>query len=192
MEVMLAMDYSVIEKNFRKSLNIDNEEKKLFVKATDEQLKSLVNLIGEEATEVISFYRDYQPYEMPMLDCYLALCDIEGMIEENTSVDTGKYLSDYNIFVFAVTIGGDIVCIDTNNMQNGDPSVLAFSSSFCIYNDMTGMVEIVDYPDDLDVDDIPEFNYENIVKCGYQIENSFARFMTKLSQNEYEDIEEFI
>lgn len=185
------MDYRIIEENFRKSLNIEDDEQKLFVKATDEQMNSLLNLIGKEATEVISFYKNCQPHDLPMLDCYLSLCDIEGMIEENTSVEPGKYLAEYNIFVFAVTVGGDIVCVDKNDMHNGDPSVLAFSSSFCIYNDNTGTVEIVDYPDDVDDDDILEFNYENIVKCGCKIESSFKLFMEKLSQNEYEDIEEF-
>jgi hypothetical protein len=187
------MNYNTIEKNFRKSLNIEDTEQKLFVKATEEQLNSLINLIGEEPTEVISFYKDYQPYEMPMLDCYLSLCDIEGIIEENTSIESGKYLPDHNIFVFAVTVGGDIVCIDKNDMRNGDPAVLAFSSSFCIYNDYTGAVEIVDYPDDVELEDdeMLEFNYENIVKCGCKIEDSFTTFIEKLSRNEYEDIEEF-
>lgn len=188
------MNYNTIEKNFRKSLNIEYTEQKLFVKATEEQLNSLINLIGEEPTEVISFYKNCQPYEMPMLDCYLSLCDIEGIIEESTAIESGKYLSDYNIFVFGVTVGGDIVCFDKNDMHNGDPAVLAFSSSFCICNDYTGAVEIVDYPDDLEIEDdeVLEFNYENIVKCGHKIESSFTAFIEKLSRNEYEDIEEFI
>lgn len=194
MGVTILMNYNTIEKNFRKSLNIEDTEQKLFVKATEEQLNSLINLIGEEVTEVISFYKDYQPYEMPMLDCYLSLCDIDRIIEENTSGEPGIHLSNHNIFVFAVTVGGDVVCIDKNDMRKGDPSVLLFSSDFCMYNDELETVELVDYPDELDLDDddIPEFNYENIVKCAYKIEKSFTRFMNKLSKNKYEDIEEFL
>ncbi|MEE1125378.1 MAG: hypothetical protein U0L18_05510 [Acutalibacteraceae bacterium] len=188
------MNYNTIEKNFRKSLNIEYTEQKLFVKATEEQLNSLINLIGEEPTEVISFYKNCQPYEMPMLDCYLSLCDIERMIEENTAGEPGIYLANHNIFVFAVTVGGNVVCIDKNDMRKGDPSVLLFSYDFCSYNDDLGAVELVEYPDELDEDDdnTPEFNYKNIVKCAYKIEKSFTRFINKLSKNKYEDIEELL
>lgn len=189
------MDYnSIIEKNFRDALNIKDMRQKLFIKATDDQLNNLLNLLGEEVTEVINFYKDNQPYEMPMLDCYLSLCDIDRIIEENTSGEPGRYLCDYNIFVFAVTVGGDVVCIDKNDMRNGNPSVLLISSDFCMYNYNTGVVEIVDYPDGIEIedDDTVELNYENIVKCAYKIENSFTLFMEKLSRNEYEDIEELL
>ena len=108
------------------------------------------------------------------------------MIEENTYAEPGKYLSDYGVFVFAVTVGGNVLCIDTNKVKNGYASVLIADANFCSYNEYYDCIEIGIAPDKvldkLHGSEILRLNYPNIKKCLPKIENSFIKFMRKLSR----------
>lgn len=184
-----------IEKNFRKSLGIDDYSQQIFIKATDSELNKLKELIGNNAIKVIDFYSDCQPYELPMLDCYVSLCNIDRIIDENSTCEPGKYLAEYGVFVFAVTVGGNALCIDTNDIKNGDPSVLFVASDFCWYNDVAKCVEIAEVPEKIEDkfgDEIIELNYKNIRMCALRLEKSFTKFIEKLSKNKYDDIEEYL
>lgn len=67
---------------------------------------------------------------------------------------------------------------------------------FCSYNEIYECVEIGIVPEDV-LEQIPQneilrLNYPNITKCLRKIEDSFIEFMLKLSNDEYEDIEEYL
>lgn len=166
-----------------------------FIEASSAQAEMLTDLIGEECSAVIEFFTKFQPNNLPMTESYVSLLNIEKIIAEN-AVEPGEFLAEYGVYVIAVTAGGNAVCVDTNNMTDGDPSVLIADSGFCAYNDSLGCVEITVAPDEvldeLDDDEILPLNYENIVRCLPQIEESFTEFMSKLSVNEYDDIEEYL
>ena len=95
------------------------------------------------------------------------------------------------------------MCIDTNDVKDGDASVLLADHDFCSYNEFYDGVEISiapkevmegyinKYKENPDCD-ILRLNYPNIKRCLLQIEDSFFEFMRKLSMNEYEDIEEYL
>lgn len=181
-----------VVKNFQKMF----DEEDLFISSSNEQIEKLENLIGKKVEKFIDFYQDYQPYEIPMLDCYVKLLDIDNIIMENTYGEPGKYLAEYGVYVFALTVGGGVICIDTNNVHNGDAPVLIADVDFCFYNERLQDVEIANAPekvfDKLKDDEVLTLNYPNIKKSLCKIENSFEKFMIKLSKNKYEDIEEYL
>lgn len=188
--------YEKIENNFKNSLGDKYNGEKLFTKATDEQLDELRNLIGDNASAFIDFYANLQPYNLSMMNCYASLCDIQHIIEENIELAPGAYLSKLGIFVFGVTIGGNSVCIDTNNMQNGDPCVLIIDQSFLYCDEDDDEVEIANLPSYIDESKLSnedyEFTYENVRKFVYKLEDRFTDFIEKFSRDEYEDLESFI
>jgi len=169
----------------------------LFCRATDEQISKLSSLFGHNVYKIIDFYREYQPNNLPMLDSYVRLLGIDAIMLENTNGEPGKYLAEYGVYVFAVTVGGNVLCIDTNDYtEDGDASVLIADSSFCSYNQYHNCVEIGIVPKELRSEmlgqGVIKLNYQNIKKCLTSIESSFYVFMEKLSNNEYDDIEEFL
>ena len=168
----------------------------LFCRASDEQMEQLSRLFGTNVEKVTEFYREHQPDNIPMLDSYVSLLGIERILMENTSGEPGKYLSEYGVCVFAVTVGGNVLCIDTNDCKDGDACVLIADVNFCSYNDHYGCAEIGVIPQrmagELSGKGMVAVNYPNIKKCLTQIESSFLLFMEKLSRNEYEDIEEYL
>ena len=102
--------------------------------------------------------------------------------------------------MFAVTIGGDAVCIDTNDTKDGDPVVLIIDHSLLYFDaddyEEEVEIEIANLPSYIDEDDFTdedfEFNYENVRKFVYKIEDSFVEFIKKYSQNLYGDFESYL
>ncbi len=103
-------------------------------------------------------------------------------------------MSKLGIFVFAVTIGGNSVCIDTNCIQNGDPCILIIDKNF-LYCDEDGS-EIANLPSYVDKSELSdkdyEFTYENVRKFVYKLEDRFTDFIEKFSRDEYENLENFL
>ena len=189
-----------IENNFKQSLSVENSSEPLFVPTPKEKFDALKNLIGDKSSKFIDFYKDSQPNQISNYKSYSTLLDIDGIIEENTELVPGVFLSKIGIFVFAVTIGGDAVCIDTNDTKDGDPVVLIIDHSLLYFDaddyEEEVEIEIANLPSYIDEDDFTdedfEFNYENVRKFVYKIEDSFVEFIKKYSQNLYGDFESYL
>ena len=179
--------------NFEKMFS---DKSDVFCAATPDQITKLKKLFGDNVNKIIDFYSGHQPNHLPMLDCYLSLLGIDHILMENISGEPGKYLAGYGVYVFAVTVGGNVLCIDTNNCTDGDAAVLIADANFCSYNECHDCIEIGVLSDELymelEEDRIVRLNYYNIKKCLTMIESSFFTFLNKLSRNEYEDIEAFL
>lgn len=176
-----------------------DEAEIIFQKATEEQMQQLQDLVGDNAKQVLDFYREYQPEEVPMLPNYFNLLNIEGIVEENTCGEPGMHLAKYGVITIGVTVGGNVVCIDTNDVSDAGPKVLLFDSNFCYYDDEEDIIRIGYIPSSakhlFDLSDSQKattLSYENIQKCGHVLSDSFIDFMEKLSCNYFEDIEEFL
>ena len=124
--------YEEIIKNFK--MTFFEEGSTLFTKAKGEDIQELKELFGIKMEKVIDFYANYEPNEIPMLNCNIQLHNIERILDENYRCEPGKYLAMYGVYVFATTIGGGCVCLDTNNIVNGEPSILAVDSSFAYFD----------------------------------------------------------
>ncbi|MDO5406326.1 MAG: hypothetical protein Q4F28_03215 [Eubacteriales bacterium] len=168
----------------------------LFSHATETEISQLKKLFGEKVNKVIEFYCKYQPNNFPMSKSYVQLIDIDKIIIENTIGEPGKFMAEYGVYVFALTVGGNVLCIDTNDVHDGDANVLIADSNFCSYNETHNCVEIGVAPEEvvqhLGEGEILVLNYANMTKCLKKIENSFLTFMLKLSKNEYDDIEAYL
>ena len=180
-----------IVKNFEMNYKEDN----MFREASKEDLQRISDLLGDKVDKVIEFYSKYEPYNLPALDSYVSLLSIDDIIVENTDGEPGMYLSKYGVFVFSVTLGGNVLLIDTNDNCEGDASVLLADSSMFYYDYEDDMVQLM-VPDSVE-DKFTEpgiiyLNYENLKKSTYKFEDSFLEFMKKLSNNEYPNIEKFL
>ncbi len=113
-----------------------------FQKSTETQMKQLQSLVGDHAKQVLDFYKEYQPMEVPMFPCYLNLLNIDGIVDENTCGEPGMHLAKYGVITIGVTVGGNVVCIDTNDVSNADPKVLLFDLNFCYYDYEKDIVRI--------------------------------------------------
>ena len=168
----------------------------LFCEATKEQYEQLEKLIGKNVYNIIDFYKQNQPHNIPMLKSYVRLLDIEHIIHENTELIPGKYLAQCGFFVFATTVGGNVLCIDSVSSKDGDANVYIADYMFCEYNEKLDCVEICIVPENVELEKnqegIIELNHENIVRCLKKVDDSYFTFMEKLSRNEYEDIEAFL
>lgn len=184
-----------IENNLKEFFPVDDSSKPLFVPTSKEQFDTLKDLIGDKAKTFIDFYKISQPNQISISKSNSTLLDIDSIIEENTELSPGVPLSKIGIFVFAVTTGGNAICIDTNDTKDGDPVVLIIDHSFIYFDsyDSEEGIEIANLPSYFDEDNYDdedfEFNYENVRKFVYKIEDSFIEFIRKYSQNLYDDFE---
>lgn len=156
--------------------------------------KDLENLKSYSLPEtIVAFYRDYEPQNFPALSGGIRLLRLEQIKEENASATPSMFLIKYGLLTVATTIGGNVICLDLNEIKNDEPRVLIADQAFCSYNDDLDIVECVIVPDDIAdnySDDEPiVLTYDLIKSCLPQIADSFSDFLMKLANEEYEDIE---
>lgn len=164
-----------------------------FIKAADIEKDMLINLLGNEQNEFMDFYLNFQPSDLPRLACNCTFLDIKAMVEENTDFEPGCYLRKCGIYTFALTIGGNAVCIDTNsgNIYICDHGLVMqdFDTDDIVIN--SGLVPC-DVYNSFDVSGEIPFSYENIIICMDKIEDSFITFIENIADGKYMDLEKFI
>jgi len=189
------MDYEKLMERFKNTFAKNGVTEELagpfFGKADEEEIKymtdlystfsyqSAVYLDGELETlknytmpkSVVDFYSMYEPKNDPMTNAGIRLCDLRTFMEENSCDGGGGVLIKYGVFTIAVTIGGELVCIDLNNMVNDEPRVVIFNNWECC-----------------DVDGIN--SYEDIQKIEHLVSESFSEFLWKYSGDEYDEFED--
>ena len=106
-----------------------------------------------------------------MTNAGIYLLDLEAIKDENSSDAGGGVLLKYGLITIATTIGGDLVCIDLNDMKNNDPKVVIIEHWSCC-----------------SVDSVE--NYEDVQEIEHLISETFSEFLWKLSGDEYEDFED--
>ncbi|MBU3218116.1 SMI1/KNR4 family protein [Clostridium estertheticum] len=153
-----------------------------------ENLKSIII-----PKDVLNFYIENEPQNMPIFNSGVRLLSLKSIRDENCSGEPSGYLIKYGIITIATTIGGNVICLDLNELKNGETRVLIVDNNFCSYNEDLDCVEIINAPNDFIEkygDDEPiELSYENIKKCVPEVAKSFSEFMYKLANDEYGNIE---
>lgn len=135
----------------------------------DDELEALKNYKVPQS--VLEFYAQYEPKGIPTTEAGIYLLDLENIKDENSSDAGGGVLLKYGVITIATTIGGDLVCIDLNNMKNNEPKVV-----------------IIEHWECCDVDCVE--SYEDVCEIEHLVSESFSEFLWKLSGNEYEDFED--
>ena len=177
--------------------NLDTGSDNYFITASSTQINNLKDLFSNyELKKVVNFYASYQPNDIPILKSGIKLLDVQGIIDENLYREPGKFLAKFGIFTFAITIGGNLICIDANDVLDEEPSILYSDDNFCSYNQEFNCIEIGIVPDKI-IDEfannhIIPLNYDNIKKCLFKFDERFSNFLYKVSINGYGDIEEYI
>lgn len=206
----------IIEKfkySYLKDGLIEEDTNKFFRKASDSDLEYLANLFktysfssqcySEDDLEnlkelripkkVIDFYKDNEPQNMPILKSGVRLLSLKSIRDENSSGEPSMYLVKYGIIAIATTIGGNVICLDINDLNDDEPRVLIVENQFCCYNDDLNCVEIINAPDNVieeyDDDEPIELTYKNIKRCITEVAKTFSEFMYKLANDEYSNIE---
>lgn len=188
------MDYQEIVDRFKRTFEKNGAkegETPWFGKAAPEELACLTDLYGtfhsrnqvylqdeleslrnyQVPETVLEFYRDYEPNHIPMTQAGIYMCDLGGILAENSSGAPGGILIRYGLVTLATTIGGMAVCMDLNQVSNQDPKIV-----------------LVDLDDCLDPEEVS--SYEDVVKIEHLISPTFSEFLWKLSGDLYEDFED--
>lgn len=190
-----------------------NEANKAFGKANSADLEYLTDLCGTFSESsifykdddleslkkytvpdtVVDFYCNFKPQNLPVLSGGIRLMALESIKEENSSASPSMYFIKYGLLTIATTIGGHVICLDLNKIDNNEPSVVIADYSFCSYNDDLNVIECINVPDEIAdnySDDEPIIlSYSLIKSCLPQIATSFSEFLTQLSNEQYENIE---
>lgn len=188
------MDYVKVIERFRKVFNgngaIESSEYPWFRQAVKQQLAYLTDLYetfnywtqiyhdNELKTlknykvpqSVINFYEQYEPQNIPMTNAGIYMLDLEAIKNENSSGGGGVLLK-YGLITIATTIGGELICIDLNDMKDNEPKVVIIEHCNCCD---VGIVK----------------DYEYVCEIEHTISKSFSEFIWKLSGDEYEDFED--
>ena len=181
-----------IADNFIRMFQTDNT----FVKANQDEIYGLKSLNADRVSAFMEFYLEYNPNNVKMTDSYVTLLSIERMLAEKATGE-GRYLSDIGFIVFAITVGGNPICLDVNATKNGDAPVYICNHNLCSWNEKYGYEEI-GWPSEKLMEKITdksrpiELTYENALLCVKLVENSFVEFMKKLSENIYDDLEGYL
>ena len=167
-----------------------------FVKPTSAEIERLKALNIGRVNAFLEFYSEYNPNNIRMTDSYVTLLSIKRMLGESIQGE-GRFLAEIGFFVFARTVGGNPICIDTNSVQNGDAPVYICNLNMCSWNEQYGYAEIGLPSKELmsriqDKSRPIELTYENALLCMKFVEGSFREFMKKLSENDYDDLEEYL
>lgn len=181
-----------------KNEGMENPEK-YFHKASPEEVQKLTELAGTQVSEFTGFYAEYCPREVTGFHkADVRLLNVEGIRREVEEMAPGCFLKEFGIFVFATTAGGHVLAIDTNDVKNGDPRVLIMDNNF-IYEDFES-------PDKIKINEAfvskeseeyfsngeAEATLENVRRGAIELEGSFVRFLQKLSNDQYDDVEKFM
>lgn len=188
------MDYAKVVERFKKVFEgngaVEDSEYPWFGQADKEQLTYLTDLyktfqywtqiyLDDELEalkdykipqSVIDFYAQYEPKDIPITNAGIYLLDLEAIKAENSTAGGGVLLK-YGLVTIATTIGGELVCIDLNDMKNDEPKVVIIEHWCCC-----------------DVSDVE--SYEYVCEIEHLVAESFSEFIWKLSGDEYEDFED--
>lgn len=143
---------------------------------------------------VLDFYQNYEPKRLPMLNGDIKLLGLNALKEENSSAAPGMYLIKYGVITFATTIGGHAICLDLNEINDGEPRVIICENTYCSYNEDLNGVEIVNLLDDVSQrygeDEPIMLSYELIKECLPEISRTFTGFLRNIADEVYINIEE--
>jgi hypothetical protein len=156
--------------------------------AEDGELDELKNYIIPES--VVGFYNEFEPQNLPCLDGYVYLLSLDGIMRENSELAPSAYLIKYGLFTFATTVGGNVICIDLNVITDGEPRVVYVDKSWIRFDESERKVECSFDTRNVNGKD-SWLSVDIINKCLPEIDKCFSGFLDKLSNSEYEDIEEF-
>lgn len=157
----------------------------------DDALETLKNYKVPES--VIEFYSNYEPKWLPILNGDIRLSDLEGIKDLNSSGPPGVYLIKFGIIAFATTIGGHSICMDLNQLNNGEPRIIIVDHTFCSYNEYYDQIECVNGVDVIEEeygDELIPLSYYVINKCWPEITATFSEFISKIANEEFSDIED--
>lgn len=170
-----------------------------FRKAPPKELQQLTELVGVQVPKFTGFYAEYCPQKVTGFHkADVRFLNMEGIMREAEEMAPGCFLKDFGIFVFATTVGGHALLIDTNDVKDGDPRVLGIDRNF-IYEDF-------DNPEKIRIDETfvskeseeyfsdgeTEASLENVRRGAIELEGSFVRFLQKLSNDQYDDAEKLM
>lgn len=139
---------------------------------------------------VISFYKSFEPGEIPQLGGGVDLLDLNGIKEENCNLSPGAYLIQYGLITFATTVGGNVICMDLNTINNGEPRIIYADKSWFLFNEQERKLEFSFYPFEIQEED--EFLTQSIIKKYMpEISSTFTEFLEMLCSEDEWDAEDY-
>ncbi|MBI6874792.1 SMI1/KNR4 family protein [Clostridium aciditolerans] len=139
---------------------------------------------------VISFYESFEPGKIPQLGGGVDLLDLNGIKEENCNLSPGAYLIQYGLITFATTVGGNVICMDLNTINNSEPRIIYADKSWFLFNEQERKLEFSFYPFEIQEED--EFLTQSIIKKYMpEISSTFTEFLEMLCSEDEWDAEDY-
>lgn len=135
--------------------------------------------------EIINFYKKYEPNNLPYLSGHIDLLSIKDIRYVNTTVAPSAYLLRYGLLTIALTGDGDVIMMDLNNINNGQPRILFGSFNWFNFNEMVRKVSVSSYSLGLSNSYLSDHIINNKLPV---IEESFYNFIIGLSEEKYEHL----
>ena len=133
--------------------------------------------------EIIDFYKQYEPNDLPYLSGHIDLLSIKEIRYVNTTIKPSAYLLRYGLLTIAMTGEGDVIMMDLNNLNDGQPRILFGSVNWFNFNEMVRKVSVSAYSLGLS----NAYLSENIINNKLPVmEESFYDFIIGLSEDKYE------
>lgn len=130
---------------------------------------------------IIDFYKQYEPNDLPYLSGYIDLLSIKEIRYVNTTIAPSAYLLRYGLLTIAMTGEGDVIMMDLNNINDGQPRILFGNVNWFNFNEMIRKVSVSSYSLGLS----NAYLSENIIDKLPVMEESFYDFIIGLSEEKY-------
>lgn len=145
----------------------------------------LINLSNYVVPQIVTdFYKKISPIEGIDLGGDVMFLSIEGIKRENSELIPGALLIKYGLITIATTTGGNAICLDLNNTNDAEPSVVIADRT--IFTDK----KIIVFKNGTMIKE--DLSYKVIRKYVVEINNTFTGFLEMLINEEIDDIEEFL
>lgn len=204
------MNTQLIYENFKQNAAYEEEgEQPFFAPAAPESMAILTNLYDtclscstvwtaqdldhlrglKIPAPILRFYQEMNPIHAPMNDAGVDLADLDHMRDEYSQLAPGCYCIKFGLLVIGTTTGGNPIIVD---LYDESAPVFICDHTLLSHEQKEGQVTLYflfppkSLQEEYGSGAIP-VNRDTILACLTPIEKSFETFITKLSQNEYED-----
>ena len=134
--------------------------------------------------EIVEFYRENEPNNLPYISGHIDLLSIKEIRYVNTTTSPSAYLLKYGLLTIAMTGEGDVILMDLNNINDGQPRILFGAVSWFNFNEMLRKVSISAYTLGLSNVYLSDIIINNKLPV---MEESFYDFIIGLSEEKYDE-----
>lgn len=152
----------------------------------DEELIELKDY--QISDKIIDFFRQYEPKDLPYLGGGVRLLDLDGIKEENSNYSPSAYLIKYGLLTFAATIGGNVISMDLNELNYGEPRIVYIDKCWFNFDESERRVKCSRFS--FNIDETGKWFSKKILEEYIpEVSKTFTEFLNRLATEDEWDLE---